>query len=174
MHRLPFFIFRTRPTLAHSAGAAHDFTVPFLRRSILGGKLMAMRAMGFVSSPITRFAAFDILSMRNRFKMLRVYTAMYTTKMVKFKVIGDWANNQLIRNAVCELTIFCANSKSAISPRCARRPKPAPIRPVLIDFSPEAFDRGIIEEHLKLLSGVMRRAVCAVPSPLIISQGKLS
>ena len=136
---------------------------------------MPMNAMRFLLKMQASFTTCDILVVCDCFKMLGIHARMIATDVVKFKAIRDWAYNQCVGDTVRQLAIFCTDCKSAVALHLRSCPDPAPIRASEINFGPEAFDRGIIEEHRKLLLyDVMRRAVHAVPSPLIISQGKLS
>ncbi len=93
------------------------------------------------------------------------------TKMVNGKAFRNGGDKEL----VCEAMGQACLSVKAKVPIPIRAyigcPKPTSIRSILVYLRPEAFDGGIIKEHLKrLLSGVMRRAVSAVPSPSIVTQ----
>lgn len=161
---------------ASTSSTASTISFIFEMISILRSERVSTKAMSF--NRIASRKAFPpkyIIFWCNSFKMIRIHTVTHTAQMVNLEALGDKTDNEFIGNTVCKF--WCSfNTKIAISLwGYITGPKPTSIFPSKIDFRPETLGRGIIKEHLKrLLSGVMRRAVSAVPSPIIVSQGVLS
>lgn len=104
--------------------------------------------------------------------MERIDAVTDTAEMVNGHVWGNVADAYLIGHAVGSVLVAIMPELPIPTIYNLRHPRPAFVRCADINLRPEAGKVVIMRKHRKpSFYDVMRRAVSAVPSPLIVSQG---